>query len=202
MTQQALQDQELLDRLHSRPPVHSRPIARPVESAPRRGKSAAVALFALALALPAWMEGARTTREGWVLFINWVLARAHLPLAVPPSSAWHWGVALGALVLLGWGYSRVEINHAPIRPPRNWRKDFFNGSAWHIETAWQRWLVWLALIVSDVGTMYLGARQPQASDPAIFHQIAASWQVASAYAILITFVPDQLLRYGWRSLRG
>lgn len=189
------------------PPAAQREIRAGVRSAATggampRAKSRIVALFALAIALPAWLEGARTTREGWVLFINWILGRAQLPLVIPSSATWHWGVALAALILLGWGYSRVEINHAPIRPPSNWRKEFFHGAAWRIERTWQRWLVWFVLIATDVGTMYLGARQPQPGDPAMFHQIAASVQAAAVYAILITFIPDQLLRYGWRNLRG
>lgn len=175
---------------------------KPIEQTTPRRKIHVIALFAVAIALPAWLEGARTTRDGWIFALNWILNRAHIPIAIAQATTWYWGVALGVLVLLGWGYSRVEINHAPIRPPSNWRKDFFNGSAWRIERTWQRWIVWFVLIATDVGTMYLGARQPQAGDPAIFHQIAASVQAAAVYAILITFIPDQLLRYGWRALRG
>lgn len=197
--QQAQPDREILERLQARASVQSRPAST---LKPARGKSIPVALFALALALPAWLEGARTTREGWIQAINWGLARLHIQASIPASEKWHWGVALGILIALGYGYSRVEINHAPIRPPRNWRKEFFRWSAWHVEPAWQLWLVWFVLIVSDVGTMYLGARQPQPGDAAIFHQIAASGQIAASYAILMTFIPDQLFRYGWRMLRG
>lgn len=188
-------------------PRHSRVRSAPmtdgkvVEQA-KRARSPIVALFAIAVALPAWLEGARTTRDGWVLFANWVLGRAHIPVEIAPATTWAWWVALGVLVALGYGYSRVEIQHAPIRPPKNWRKEFFVWSKWHFEPAWQRWLVWFVLIITDVGTMYLGARSVQAGDAAIFQQIAASAQAAAVYAIILTFIPDQLLRYGWRSLRG
>lgn len=180
----------------TRPPVTKAATMPP----PKRGF--VLALFAIALALPAWLEGARTTRDGWIIAINWVLARASVPLQIAPAALWHWGVALLALLALGYGYSRVEIVHAPIRPPKEWRKNFFAWHLWYFERSWQRWLVWFVLIVTDVGTMYLGARHPTPGDAAIFHQIAASSTIAASYAILITFIPDQLLRYGWRGLRS
>jgi len=181
----------------TRPPVRS----APMEPATRK-RSPIVALFAIAIALPAWLEGARTTRDGWVVFVNWILTRAHVPFVIAPTTAWAWWAAMGVLIALGYGYSRVEIQHAPIRPPKNWRRNFFNWPLWRIEPAWQRWVVWFILIATDVGTMYLGARQPAESDAAFFQQIAASVQSAAVYAIILTFIPDQLLRYGWRSLRG
>lgn len=195
---QQVQQDETRQAFSTRPPVRS---ASAMSAPPRKG-GGFIAFFAIAIALPAWLEGARTTRDGWVLFINWILDRAHVPLQIAPAATWHWGVALTALVLLGYGYSRVEIRHAPLRPPRDWRRSFFNWSAWSVDRAWQHWLVWIVLIVTDVGTMYLGARQPAQGDAAIFQQIAASARIAAVYAIILTFIPDQLLRHGWRSLRG
>ena len=184
--------------------VRSAPIAVPQsEAAPRQnGIIIAVALFALVLGAPAWLEGARTTRDGWVLFLNSILSRVGVPYLIPDATTWRWWLALGMMVALGFAYSRVEIFAAPVRPPRSWLRDFFKIDAWHIERRWQVWLVWIIIISTDVYTMYLGARAPRASDPAIFHQIAASLRSAAIYAILITFLPDRLILFGWRQLRS
>lgn len=183
-------------KVRSVPMVDGGPVER------TRSKSRVIALFAIAIALPAWLEGARTTRDGWILALNWIIYRLSGYIVVVPPSLYTTIAASLLMLLLGYGYSRVEIQHAPIRPPRDWRRNFFKWSLWHIEPAWQKWVIWFTLIATDVGTMYLGARQPQPTDPAIFHQIAASVQAAAVYAIILTFIPDQLLRYGWRNLRG
>jgi hypothetical protein len=191
------------DALEETTPPPAMPKSAPVQGAAvsTAKVGALVGIFALVFGGIPWLEGARTTRDGWVVLINWVLARLHLPFIVPLASAWPWWVAISVLIALGWGYSRVEIKHAPFRAPRD-RKDFFNRTKWHINPSWQVWLIWLLIIISDVGTMYLGARQASDSDPVFLQQVAASARVAATYAIIITFVPDRLVRWGWRRLRG
>jgi hypothetical protein len=170
--------------------------AAPPKSATKTsGKSASnsslLGVGALAIGIPLWLEGARTTRDGWVLFVNWVLDRLGMPYAIPSSTLWPWWLAIGMLALLGYAYSHIEVNQTPIsvRP-------------WRVTRVWQVWVVWVVFIISDVGTMYLGARSPRESDPAILHQIAGVALVAAGYAILITFVPERLVMFGWRKLRG
>jgi hypothetical protein len=182
-------------------PRHSSPV-RSAALVPTTTKpSRALGLFALALAAPLWLEGARTTRDGWIVVINWLFARFHIPLIIQPATAWAWYVALGALIGLGLLYSRIELQ-APVRWPRNLRRDFFTWSLWSVNRSWQMWAVWLVLVISDVGTMYLGARFPDAGAAPIFVQIAAVTQLAAAYAIIVTFAPERLAIFGWRNVKG
>lgn len=183
-----------------------KPQAAPASQAPAPAVSTrpalVIGLFAFLFGAPAWLEGARTTRDGWVFALNWVLDRVGLPFQIPLASSWHWAASIGVMVALGWAYSRVELRWGPVRPPRNLRRDFFRAGAWQINRSATVWLIWILVLFTDVVTMFLGARQAGAGDPVFLQQIAASVTAAWIYAILITFVPDRLMRYGWRSLRG
>lgn len=191
---QSLDDVEVGVYSHVPPIIGAR---APARASNRR----ALGLFALALAAPLWLEGARTTRDGAIIFVNWCLARLRIPLAVQPASAWAWYIALGLLIGLGLLYSRIELQ-APIRPPRNLRRDFARWGLWHIERSWIVWLLWFVLVVSDVGTMYLGARAPEPGAAPIFLQIATTPLLAAIYAIIITFLPERIFVFGWRSVKG
>lgn len=167
----------------------------------RASNRRALGLFALALAVPMWLEGARTTRDGWIIAVNWLLGRFGIPLRVPAATTWTWYIALGALIGLGLLYSRIELQ-APVRPPRNLRRDFMRLEMWRIERSLLVWLSWIALVVSDVGTMYIGARTPEPSAALIFAQIAAAPLLSAIYAIIITFLPERLGVFGWRNVKG
>lgn len=162
-------------------------------------RSRIVGLFALLIGIPFWLEAARFTRDGWIAFIDWLCARFSIPWQVP---ALDWRIMLALIVLIGFGYSYVEVVKQPIRWPRNWRKDFFDFSLWRIERRWEAWIVWIVLIASDIGTTYGGAQKPDPSGLAVIRDIAAAGGTLAAYAILLTFLPDRLVRFGWRTLRG
>lgn len=163
--------------------------------------SIVIGLFAFLFGAPAWLEGARTTRDGWVFGVNWLLDRVGIPLQIPSATTWHWGAALALMVVLGWAYSRVELRWVPIHPPADLRRDFFNGAAWYVNHSLIVWLIWVLVLFTDVVTMFLGARQVAPGDPAFLRQIAESMLATWIYAIMITFIPDRLVRYGWRSIR-
>lgn len=162
-------------------------------------RSRIVGLFALLIGLPFWLEAARFTRDGWIAFIDWLCARFSIPWQVP---ALDWRVAIALIVIVGFAYSYVEVAKQPIRWPRNWRKDFFVWSLWRVERRWEAWIVWIVLIASDVATTYAGAQKADPSGLAVIRDIAATGGTLAAYAILLTFVPDRLVRFGWRTLRG
>jgi hypothetical protein len=113
-----------------------------------------------------------------------------------------WRVALALIVILGFSYSYVEMVKQPVRMPRNWRKDALDFKAWRFERRWEVWLVWIVLIASDVGTTYAGAKNPDPSGLAIMRDIVAAGGLLAAYAILLTFIPDRLVRFGWRAIKG
>lgn len=166
------------------------PVAAP------RSRSRIVGFFALLIGVPFWLEAARFTRDGWIVFVDWLCARFGVPWQVPPLD---WRVGIVLLILFGIGYSYVEIVKLPVRLPADWRKDFLSFDKWRIEQRWEAWVVWLVLIVSDVATTYVGARRPDPSGLAIMRDIAASSGALALYAILLTFIPDRLARFGWRS---
>lgn len=190
-------------RVAYRPAPGAAPRSRDEQAArPAAAPSSRLAgLVALVLALPLWMEGARTTRDGWIVAINWIISRNGGRLALPPTAAWRWPLPVLVAVVLGLLYSRIELQ-PPLRPPRGWRADFWRLGRWRVERRWQIWLVWLALVVSDIATMYVGARSPELGAAIFFRQIAASAAWSATYAIIITFLPEQLARFGARALKG
>lgn len=192
---------------NDRTPVRSAPMA-----IPRAGSSRIVGLFALLFGIPLWLEAARFTRDGWILFINWVFARFQVggdtPLAI---GALDWRVGLALIALLGFGYSYVEMWKQPIKLPQKcetargfkaWRLAASDLKAWRIERRWEAWLVWFVLIASDVGTTYAGAQRPDPSGLAIMRDVAAGSGTLILYAIILTFIPDRLVRYGGKTIKG
>jgi hypothetical protein len=181
------------------PPSAAHPVESPRMAAPVAPRSRVLGLFAILFGAPLWLEAARFTRDGWILFVNWTCARFGVPWQVP---ALHWLVSLAALLIIGLCYSHVELVKQPIVPPRNWRKDFLDWSKWRFERRWEAWVVWVLLVVSDIGTTYAGAREPDPSGLAVLRDIARAGTALAVYAILMTFLPDRLIRFGWRALRG
>lgn len=166
---------------------------------PASGKSKIVALFALLIGIPFWLEGARFTRDGGITAINWICERFGTPWRVPELS---WQASIIAMTLVGLAYTYIELGRQPVRLPRNLRKDFLHFEKWRFERSWEVWAVWIILVVTDVGTTYIGARNPDPSGLSIIRDIAAASATLAAYAILITFIPDRMIRYGWRTLKG
>lgn len=156
-----------------------------------------VGVFAMIIGGTFWFEAARFTRDGWILALNWLCARLSIPWQVPTLD---WRVAFVAALVLGAAYSRIEAR-PPIRLPQNWRKNGL-GKGWRIDRTWQVWIVWLFLIVTDIGSTYVGARARGASadEVQILRDVAASGGALAIYAILLTFAPDGMIRYGWRAL--
>lgn len=201
---------DLLNDMLNRPPADERPRhapgvrveplrqAAPRTGSPRTPTSRLVGVFAILIGVPLWFEAARFTRDGWILGINWFAERLSIPLRVPPID---WRVALVLALALGVSYSRIE-SQPPIRPPKDWRKNMFRFRLWTVNRTWQVWAVWLFLIVTDIATTYVGARA-RGGDPnelQILRDMAATGAALVTYAILLTFAPDGLIRYGWHTL--
>jgi hypothetical protein len=155
-----------------------------------------VGFLALLFAIPAWLEGARFTRDGWIAFIDGLLGRLGIPYQIPSLP---WWVGLVLMVVLGKIYGHIEMDRWPIRRPQGW-SNFFNFALWHVER-WEVWVVFLIVILSDVGTTYIGARNNDPNDIQFLVQLAQNGTQLAIYAILVTFVPDRLARWGWRKLR-
>lgn len=183
------------DRPRYAPPTRAEPLR---SAAPRTATSRLIGVFAMLIGVPLWFEAARFTRDGWILGIDWFAARLSIPLRVP---ALDWRVALLLALALGVAYSRIE-SQPPIRPPKDWRRNVFRFDLWTVNRTWQVWAVWLFLIVTDIATTYVGARA-RGSDPnelQILRDLATAGAALVTYAILLTFAPDGLIRYGWHTL--
>jgi len=151
--------------------------ASPTTTTPRETRATAAiprayGLMAVLLGVAFWPLGAWYTAVGWAWVLNWLLALVALPWRVPTPEGVY-GIAAAAII--GGIYSAIELS-----PPRRKGVD------------WVSWLmlfvVWLFVIISDVGTTYAGMTQPSG--------------IAAVLAILLTFAPDQATMRGVRILRG
>lgn len=144
----------------------------PEKTAPKAARvpwyyGAALLLFGV----PFWPVSAWFLASGWIEIVNGVLAFVHVPAAIPALSGW---LGLGAAVLVGATYSRVEL--APPLRSHPWR------------VAALLWLAWAAVMLSDVGATYRG--------------LSRESLVGIVLALVLTFAPDQAIMRGWRIIRG
>lgn len=163
--------------------VRSEPIKPevPAQSKPRGG------LFALAIVLfvfgaIGWIAGGKYTVEGWIIALNmfgrWVGVAA--PIAQPRG----WPL-VALIVISGIMYSRVEL--------LMWRNT--------VQRMPSFWIAWLLIIVSDVGSTFVGVISPPADAAPTLITLAAMPAFAFVWALVLTFMPEYLLVSAWRLLR-
>jgi hypothetical protein len=163
--------------------------------------TAAAGVFGLVFGGFFWLEGAYKILSGWIIFLDWALARFGLPS--PFGYEWHAIYTLASACLLGIGYRVVEIDRAPIKWPINLRRDFFELDMWRIrmDWGWQLWVVWFTLILTDVAAVYIGVRADVNSDIKLLREIAQNGMISGAYAMLLVFTPDHILRWSKGELK-
>ena len=88
-----------------------------------------------------WLSGARYTLFGWVAGLNLFFSWLGLPAAVPVPAGW-WVLAM---VPIGLVYSRVEM--------QIWNAHKRHGQALILFA-----IGWLLIVITDVGSTYLGLR--------------------------------------------
>lgn len=130
-----------------------------------------------------WLAGAFFTLHGWVVGLNMFFGWTTFPITIPAPAGW-W---ILAMVPIGVVYSRVEMQ-VWRRKQRDWRAmaQFIIG--------------WLLIISTDVGTTYLGVRQPGATLP-ILVWVASSAVVSLIWSVVLTFASDWLIIGAWKLLR-
>jgi hypothetical protein len=126
---------------------------------------------ALLFGLPAWPLGAFFTAAGWAMGLNWILSFLGVPYQIPAPTGL---IGVGCAAVVGLIYSRIEFH-----PPTRHRTP---------GVMLLLWAVWVAIIVTDVGSTYAG--------------IAIPGPITAVVATLLTFAPDQLIMRGWRIVRG
>jgi hypothetical protein len=143
--------------------------------------------MAILIGVLLWPLGAWYTASGWAWLITYLLGKIGLFWVVPQPSGVYGLIAAGAI---GYAYSRIELS------PPNLRR---LGLVAFVLVG----LIWLVVIVSDVGTTLAGTLQPARPDSlALFRWIAGVPVAAAMWALVLTFAPDQAILRGWRVLRG
>ena len=151
----------------------------------------AAGVLLLAFGLPLWLGGARYTFDGWPIGINLFLAWIGIPLAlpIPPIPPDYWYIRLIGMIVLGYLYSRVET-----RPPR----DRFTRK--RAAVVIMLWFAVALAITTDVGSTFIGVRNPAPAAWPLTRWIAGEIRAASVWSVFLTFVPDWMIIIGWRLL--
>jgi hypothetical protein len=153
-----------------------------------KGTGAAISagLLAGAFGLAGWAVGGKYTLDGWIIGLNMLMGHLHIPARVPLPADW-WVVIF---VPLAAGYSWVELRARPDRP--QW-------------VALDRWIVaallWALVILSDVGSTFVGTQNPGPRPWPITTWLATTPWAGGIWSIILTFAPEALMVYAWRLLR-
>ncbi|NWG22709.1 MAG: hypothetical protein HXY39_20580 [Chloroflexi bacterium] len=154
-----------------------------VEPPARAGVGAPAGLLMLAFGLPLWALGAKYTLDGVVIGLNLLAQFLELPARVAAPTGW-WNLLL---VPLGLIFSYVEAN---VRPN-------IRGGASQLVAL----LVLLALTHGiDVLTTYLGITAPSSLPPIVSQIINITWWSGYLAALILTYLPEMLIRGGWALL--
>lgn len=121
-----------------------------------------------------WIAGSRYTLMGWHYGLNWFMAWLGLPAQLPPI------VSYGVLLALPVGllYSLVELR-------RPWTYRIKERDALVLY-----WIIWVLIVVSDVGSTFLGVKQPGVGATRLAQQVAANDGAAALWSLFLTFIPE------------
>lgn len=143
----------------------------------------ALAITLLMFGAIGWVAGAFFTLHGWVVGLNVFFGWTSLPVSIPTPTGW-W---ILACVPIGIIYSRVEMQ-------------IFRRRSGDWQATIRFVIGWLLIILTDIGTTYLGVRNPGSTLP-ILVWIASSAALSLAWAAVLTFASDWLIIGAWRLLR-
>jgi hypothetical protein len=137
---------------------------------------------------PLWLAGARYTLDGWLTGANFLAGWLHTPWRVP---ALEWRVYLGLVIGLGLAYSAVEVAlYTTARARRLGR----------VPTV--LWALWLLVLLTDIGSTFLGVITPEPGAPPLATWAAQTWVVAGIWSTVLTFGPEWFIIGGTKLLRG
>lgn len=165
--------------IHSEPLENGQPVA-----VPRAGGDWAIGVALIVFGLFGWLTGARYTLFGWVVGVNIFFAWLGLPIVMPVPSGW-WILTMIPIALV---YSRVEM--------QVWKAHKRRGQSLALFA-----LGWLLIVITDVGSTYLGVRTPPPDAWPITRTIAASAGWSFVWAAILTFVSDWLMLGGWKLVK-
>lgn len=161
----------------------------PIPQAAPQGRSPAfaAAVMLLLFGVPLWLVGARYTFDGWMTALNMLLAWLRLPLWVPSMD---WRLYFVIVIALGVLYSRVEVRM--FGTARRGRALAMPGFLWAL---------WVLVLLSDVGSTFLGVITPAPDSWPITRWVAATWPAAGTWSVVLTFLPEWLIIGAMQLLR-
>lgn len=163
--------------------VHSKEIKAPAKSS---DGEIAVAIAGLMIGALLWIIGARFTIDGLFWVGNVILGFVRAPIRIPTPPIWIVYIALLPVPLL---CSRVE-----------WTVPFTRANGkWRITGA-KDLLVWVVIAIIDSATTYAGVVQPPSDAWQMLRELASSVILSIAVSIVLTFLPEWLIRVCWRQL--
>lgn len=149
---------------------------------------AALAVLALAMALPGWVRGARYTVEGWRVVVEVIAGILGVTARVSLPS----GPAMAGLVLgVGALYSLAEVK---ARPRMSWLR-------WGLGVMALAVAVWIVVLGTDIGTTIIGVLNTPRTAWAPERWMAARPWAASLYGAFLTFYPEGLTLLAGQLLR-
>lgn len=154
-----------------------------VEPPARAGIGAPAGILMLLFGLPLWALGAKYTLDGAVIGINMLAAFLELPARIPAPTGW-WNLLLIPVGLL---FSYVESSV---------RLNLFGGPA-------QLFALVVLLVFThgiDIYTTYLGISSLAAQSSGIGQFLNLFWWSPYIAAIVLTYLPELLIRGGWSLL--
>lgn len=166
-------------RVRSEPLDNGRPIA-----VKRSGGEWAIGATLIVFGMIGWLTGARYTLFGWVIGLNLFFDWLGLPIVVPAPVGW-WILSMIPIAVV---YSRVEM--------QVWKAHKRRGQALALFA-----VGWLLIVITDVGSTYLGVRAPAPDAWPITLTIAASAGLAFVWAAVLTFISDWLILGGVKLLK-
>jgi hypothetical protein len=169
----------------SSPPPHavrSEPLKAPAR--PRSGGDWAIGITLIVFGSLGWLSGARYTLFGWVTGLNMFLTWLGLPLTIPTPAGWWVLLALP----LGVVYSQVE-------------RQIWTARSRHGRALVLFMIGWIIIVVTDVGSTYLGVRTPAEDAFTVTRTVANSAGLSFLWAVVLTFVSDWLILGSWKMLR-
>lgn len=165
-------------------PVPTPPVSRTNTDLTRRVFGATSLLFGI----PLWVVGAHYTLDGWTFLLNVVFDLVRSGVVLPLAS----GVWALLLFPIGVMYSIGERAFIPFGKIKG-RWTFLG---------WGVLLVWAVVNSTDLGSTYLGIANPAPDSWPITQWMAATLWAKMVWIGVVTYIPEILLSFGWRWLRG
>lgn len=154
-------------------------VEKPARISPENIAVAAALVFFGGLA---WIIGGKFTIEGWATWLNHIGAYLGIDGSLQAPRGW---TLVGTTIVVGVIYSFVELR---IRSRAARTQPLF-------------WLVWIPIILTDVGSTFFGLQAVAPTDPLVVRQVAAIWPLAALIAAVLTFVPEYMILGAWHILR-